>query len=143
MSMTASSTSTASVYQAMQRIADFGIAQGWPRERVIAGMVQVGIAAGWTESRSLQIANAIYSARVFTHQPGSTTVSQLTHHPVASFEAGISGFGAGITGLIKRLAVGALGATLIVVGVLMIGGEATLSSAVGRFGRELGKVVRR
>jgi len=50
----------------------------------------------------------------------------------------VSGFGKDIAGVALRIAVGALGAVLIVVGVAMIGADVTLNQAATRLGRAIG-----
>lgn len=51
-------------------------------------------------------------------------------------------FGIGIGGLVKRIAIGALGASLIIVGLVMIGADATLTQAASRIGSSIGKAVK-
>jgi len=45
--------------------------------------------------------------------------------------------------LVKRIAVGALGAALLLLGLLMVSSDVTLSTAARRFGAEIGKATRR
>lgn len=45
--------------------------------------------------------------------------------------------------LVRRIAIGALGASLVIVGLLMISADVTLSQAARRFGAEIGKVAAR
>lgn len=54
-----------------------------------------------------------------------------------SEEASFDLFGGGITGLVTRIAVGALGAGLVIVGLIMIGSEVTLGQAATRFGKAI------
>lgn len=55
----------------------------------------------------------------------------------------IGGLVPDIGGLVTRIAIGAFGAVLIIVGLVLIATDVGLSQAASRFGRSIGKVVKR
>lgn len=68
----------------------------------------------------------------------TSTLQGQAKTEAASFDI----FGSGLYGFITRIAIGILGVVLIVVGFIMIGGEATLNQAASKLGKSIGQGVR-
>lgn len=70
------------------------------------------------------------------------TLTQIAQTQAHAEEKSFDIFGTGIAGLVKRIAIGALGASLVLVGLVMIASDATLTQAANRIGSSIGKAVK-
>lgn len=126
----------------LRAIAAQGLVAGEPRDQTLLKMLNYVRFArpNLSPTYARGYVRTVYDAVAI--QPTSVW-SEIVNDPVGSWAEGVGMiFGEGWTGLVKRIAVGAVGLILVVLGLMMIGGEATLSAAAARFGKAIGDKVR-
>lgn len=97
---------------------------------------------GISQANARSLATAVVS--YVRARPQSILATAITQ-PGASFGQGLSDLFGGLGGwqqLVFRIAVGAVGIILIIFGILLIGGEATLNNVASKFGKSIGQGIK-